>query len=374
MPNCNPIHDGPPDTDRRIRRIYVNGRFLGRPMTGVERFAVMVLEQVDTLLNLDPPSHEHWTLLVPDGVERPAWWHQDFETLGKRHGHLWEQWNLARRAKDGILINLCNSGPLAPRRALTVIHDAGPYDIPQNYRPAYRLLHQSLGRVLAKRSRIATVSAFSRGRLAERLHIPPDSIAIIPNAADHCEHIAPQDGIIDRLDLRERPFLLFVGSFAPNKNLRTVLDAFARLTVDAELLILVGASGKSFAASGIPDIPANVILPGRIDDGELMALYRHACSLVFASTYEGFGIPLLEAFQLGCPVIASDIATSREVCRDAAPYFAPHDAAALAGLMRSALDDPNRREIMRSATREAASRFSWANSAKALRNEIDAIA
>lgn len=374
MPNCDLTPDRPTHTDKRIRRIYVNGRFLGRAMTGVERFAAMLLEQVDTALTVDPPRAEHWTLLVPAGVERPAWWHQGFETLGKRQGHVWEQWDLARRSRDGILVNLCNSGPLLPRRALTVIHDAGPYDIPQNYRLSYRMLHQTLGRVLAKRSSIATVSAFSRGRLAERLHIDPDTIAIIPNAANHCAHIAPQDDIIDRLDLRERPFLLFVGSFAPNKNLRTVLDAFARLDISSERLVLVGASGKSFSASGFPEIPAHVILPGRIDDGELMALYRRARSLVFASTYEGFGIPLLEAFQLGCPVIASDIPTSREVCRDAAPYFAPHDTAALAALMRSALDNPARREAMQSVIHDAANRFSWANSAKALRTELDAIA
>jgi glycosyltransferase involved in cell wall biosynthesis len=69
--------------------------------------------------------------------------------------------------------------------------------------------------------------------------------------------------------------------------------------------------------------PDNVIMPGRLSDEEILALYRNAVALVFPSLYEGFGIPPLEAMTLGCPVLASRIPPIEEVCGDSALYFDP---------------------------------------------------
>ena len=359
-----------------LSHIYVNGRFLGRGVTGVERFAAMTLREMDAALQHDGATGHRWTLLVPQGVARPDWWHQGFETVGHRGGHVWEQWDLARRARDGVLLNLCNSGPVTLARQLTIVHDALVYDLPQNFRPAYRLLHRTLGRLIARRSRIGTVSAFSRDRLSTVLKLDPEMIPVVPNAADHVATISPDDGIIARLGLADTPFLLFVGSFAPNKNLPVALRAFERLAKSwpDPKLVLVGASGKLFAASGFDDVPPGVILPGRIGDGELMALYRHARALIFPSSYEGFGIPPLEALQLGCPVIASDIPPTREVCGDAAHYVPEGDANALAAAMRTALADADLRQTIADKARRRAASFSWARSAALLRANAEALA
>lgn len=360
-----------------MKHRFVNGRYLGRAVTGVERFANMILQQIDAGLSHENEHRERWTLLLPKGVETPEWWHQPVETIGTLNGHPWEQTSLAwqawRQGPDAVLINLCNSGPIWGGKSLTVIHDAMPYDVPENFRASYRILHRTMGRLLARHSSIATVSAFSQERLAVRLGIPQKTIAIISNAAEHVATLAPDMRIIERLGLTDKPFLLTVGSFAPNKNLMTAIRAFSVIAEDAGKLVLVGAAGKSFADHGFGAVPAGVVTPGRISDEELVALYRHARALVFPSRYEGFGIPPLEALQLGCPVIASDIAPTREVCGDLAAYFPPDDVDRLTQLMKKALTDPAYRAGTADAAMHRTSLFSWSRSAQALRSCVDAL-
>ncbi|KQO08267.1 glycosyltransferase family 4 protein [Sphingomonas sp. Leaf242] len=320
--------------------IAVNGRFLGRSVTGVERFARMLLGQVHDRIvaGAEPPR---WTLLLPPGVAAPPEWPRfSARTVGRGGGHAWEQIHLPRAAHGSTLLNLCNSGPIAPRRSLTVIHDALVYDLPENFSRPYRTMHRTLGHLIARRSQIATVSGFSRDRLAAVLKLDPGRIPVIPNAADHVDAIVPDIDIVAQLGLIPGRFLLFVGSFAPNKNLPRALEAFARVARPDDRLVLVGAAVKSFAQNGIDDVPPGVILPGRISDEALMGLYRAARALVFPSLYEGFGIPPLEMMQFGRPVLAGDIPPVREVCGDAALYVDPTSIDSIAaGLERILRDD-----------------------------------
>lgn len=348
-----------------MTNIYVNGRFLGRPVTGVERFAHMVLDRVHD--RLPGGVSGEWTVLLPPGVEPPAIWPRfTYRTIGRGGGHLWEQLYPWRAARDGILVNLCNAGPVAGRPALTVIHDALVYDLPGNFSRPYRLLHQWIGRLLARRSRIATVSAFSRERLAAVLGLDPADIPVIPNAADHIDAIAPDDGVVERLGLTAGRYLLFVGSFAPNKNLPRALEAFARIARPEDRLVLVGAAVRSFAENGLPDVPPGVVLPGRIPDDALMGLYRSARALAFPSLYEGFGIPPIEAMRFGRPVVAADIPPVREVCGDAALYCDPLSVDSIATAMRAILDDDALADRLSTAAQQRGRLHSWSNSADAL--------
>ncbi len=353
--------------------IYVNGRFLGRSMTGVERFAHMVLDRMNArILRGDEPRR--WTLLLPPGVAAPESWQGfDVRTVGRGGGHAWEQLHLARAARGGVLVNLCNSGPVAPRRALTIVHDALVYDMPGNFSTPYRLLHQTLGRVLARRSRIGTVSRFSRDRLSAVLGVPPATIPVVPNAADHIDAVTPDSTIVERLSLRSGRYLLFVGSFAPNKNLPRALEAFARIAGPADRLVLVGAAVKSFAQNGIGAVPDGVVLPGRISDEALMALYRSARALVFPSLYEGFGIPPLEAIRFGLPVIAGDIPPVREVCDDAALYCDPLSVDSIAAAMRTMLSDDACHADLAARTAARNARYSWDASAAALLAALETV-
>jgi glycosyltransferase involved in cell wall biosynthesis len=104
-------------------------------------------------------------------------------------------------------------------------------------------------------------------------------------------------------------------------------------------------------------------MPGRLTDGEIVALYRHALALVFPSLYEGFGIPPLEAMVHGCPVLAADIPAVHEVCGDAALYFNAHDVADCTHCLQEFLDDPAKAESLRQKGIARYSEFSWSKSA-----------
>ncbi|MEG3084242.1 glycosyltransferase family 1 protein [Sphingomonas sp. PB2P12] len=342
--------------------IAVNGRFLGRTVTGVERFARMLLGEVHTRIaaGAEPPR---WELLLPPGVAAPPEWPLfSARTVGRGGGHAWEQFQLPRAARGSTLLNLCNSGPIAPRRSLTVIHDALVYDLPENFSRPYRTMHQTLGHLIARRSHLATVSGFSRDRLAAVLKIDPARIPVIPNAANHVDAIVPDTDIVDQLHLTPGRFLLFVGSFAPNKNLPRALEAFARVARPDDRLVLVGAAVKSFAQNGMEEVPPGVILPGRISDAALMGLYRAARALVFPSLYEGFGIPPLEMMRFGRPVLAGDIPPVREVCGDAALYVDPMSVDAIAAGMERMLRDDALVETLAERTAVRANAYTWAAS------------
>lgn len=339
--------------------LYVNGRFLSRPVTGVERFGTELLRR----LNDGVEMPDQVTVLVPPGTTRPPWLDRlGFRQVGRGGGHLWEQTSLYRASRDGALLNLCNSGPVAHGDSLIVLHDAWVFRHPDHFSLPYRLFHQTLDRLLARRARIATVSQFSRQELSTILGLPVDRIAVISNAADHLDRIVPDEGTLAALDLEGRSYLLLVGSFAPNKNMPRAIRAFLDVARPEERLVVVGAQVGVFANDDLSNLPPNIVLPGRVADEVLAALYRDATALLFPSLYEGFGIPPLEAMHYGTPVLASDIAVVREICGDAAFYYDALDEAAIGRAIRHMLDAPEERERLSMAALARAKCFSWAAS------------
>jgi glycosyltransferase involved in cell wall biosynthesis len=109
-----------------------------------------------------------------------------------------------------------------------------------------------------------------------------------------------------------------------------------------------------------------VTLLGRVSDAQLRSLLEQALCYLCPSTTEGFGLPALEAMTLGCPAVVAPCGALPEVCGDAALYADPHDPAAWAEAVTRLLLDPQARANLAGAGRLHASRFSWANAARAL--------
>ncbi|MCB1721524.1 MAG: glycosyltransferase family 4 protein, partial [Alphaproteobacteria bacterium] len=352
------------------RPLYINGRFLQKPVTGTERFAREIVWAMDELL-AEQTDHPDVTIISPPGTPAPEGLKiTGFEICGARQGHAWEQWELYCAARDGILLSLTNSGSVLHPRQMVVIHDGAPYRMPGDFSFAYRTFHRILGCLLAWRSRVATVSEFSRGDLAAVLGISAEAIPVIYNGHEHILRCAPDEGIIEKLELKERPYFLFVGSPVPRKNLDMAIRAFHALEREDAAFVIVGALNAKVFGKRAQMQAQNVILPGRLTDEEIVALYRHAQALVFPSLYEGFGIPPLEAMVQGCPVLASDIPPMREVCGDSALYFDSRDPAQCARHMQKFLDNPSAREdlIRKGAARYPA--FSWKTSAGKILDEL----
>ena len=154
--------------------------------------------------------------------------------------------------------------------------------------------------------------------------------------------------------------------FRDIKNIGVLAKAFSSPAAAAFTLVLVGRDdAKAFAGAGCP-LPPNVVLAGRLPDGELRALYEGAVCLAAPSLLEGFGLMPAEAMSLGCPVVASPRAALPEVCGEAAAYADPHDPDAwLAQIRRFAEDGEARAAAIEASVRRAAG-MRWSDSARAL--------
>ena len=151
-------------------------------------------------------------------------------------------------------------------------------------------------------------------------------------------------------------YVLFVGNREPRKNLPVLLDAMARLWPKVPPLVLAGPPGwgPALDASGLP--PEAVVVPGYLSSADLRGAVAGASLLVFPSRYEGFGLPPVEAFACGTPVVASDLPVLREVLGPHATYATTGDAEALADAILSALDAPPTSAEQR---REHARQYTW---------------
>jgi glycosyltransferase involved in cell wall biosynthesis len=173
------------------------------------------------------------------------------------------------------------------------------------------------------------------------------------------------------------PYLLYVGTLHPRKNLVRLVQAFARLPALLSAagrptpglqLVLAGRKGwlydDIFAQVRRLDLEDRVILTGYVPDEDLPALLSAARAFVFPSLYEGFGLPVVEAMACGTPVVCANTSSLPEVAGDAALLVDPLDEGAIAAaLARLLSDDDLHRELVDRGFRQAA-RFSWQRCAR----------
>jgi glycosyltransferase involved in cell wall biosynthesis len=173
-------------------------------------------------------------------------------------------------------------------------------------------------------ARVIAVSDFTKRELVDLLAVPEARIRVVPNGV---EDVFTPDG-----PLADGDYALAVGTLEPRKNLERIAAA-----VDGELRV-VGARGWGGVAP-----PPNVRWLGEVDDAELARLYRGARCLVYASLYEGFGIPVAEALACGCPVVTSAGSAMAEVARGDATYVDAADVASIRdGIARAFRPEPRR--------------------------------
>ncbi len=379
-----------------MKPVYVNGRFLAQPVSGVQRVAREVLRALDGRLAGECARGRRWVLLCPPGCEAPAFDRIEVRRIGVGdgrgwRGHLWEQRALPRASRDGLLVNLAGTAPAFARGPqIATLHDAAVFDHPEAYTRPFVLWYGWLFERLARRAAaLVTVSAWSRERLVAALGVSAERAVVIPNGSDHLDGVTPDDGVLERLGLVGRRFLLVVGSANANKNVARVIEAWRALHRDVEaLLVIVGLHNPAVFASAAAPASAGplsrsreraggegLVQAGALADGELRALYRHATALVFPSLHEGYGLPAVEAMHLGCPVIASREAALPEVCGDAALYVDdPRDPVAIATAMQRLLDEPGlRADLIARGRRQTESR-TWAAAAARWLALVDEIA
>jgi glycosyltransferase involved in cell wall biosynthesis len=359
---------------KHASNLLINGRFLGRRATGVDRFAFETLRALDQLVELRDPlvAGLRTEIVVPQALACMSnpFRHIRLRASGKGGGLRWEQLELPQAASGQLLLNLCNSGPLLYRRQVTVLHDAAPTRVPDSYSRSfvawYRLMAPRIGRVS---KRVITVSEFSRRELSDAYRIPPGKIGVVPESGEHMLRVQQDEGAVAQT-LHGRPYVLAVGSLNRHKNFRLVAEA-AHLIRDAQFdIVVVGGGDARVYGTGQEALPAFVKHLGYVSDGELAALYRRAACFVYPSRYEGFGLPPVEALALGCPVIASRLPSVQEACGDAVLYTSPDDPAELARLLEQITGDAALRASLRERGRARTAELTWRATAVKLIEEI----
>ena len=338
----------------------INGRFFGQPTTGVQRYAREVVSALDGLLSA---AGRAGTVMAPHGGEIPPMRAIAVRRAGPAGGHLWEQAILPSRW-HGPLLNLCNTAPVVRRRQVVCMHDANVFRMPESYGRSFRTLYRTLQPLLARRSaRIATVSRDAARQLAAHLPVRAEDVAVLPNGHEHALRWNAAAASVFDARPQERPFVLLLGSRARHKNIGLVLglaEALDGLGLD---LLVAGGGAGIFAAERLGDAP-NLRWLGKVSDDDLALLFSRALCLAFPSFTEGFGLPILEAMALGCPVVSSDRASMPEVCGDAALMASPDDPAAWLAHVAALAASPALRDELRGRGRRQAARFSWAETAR----------
>ena len=333
-----------------VAPLVFNTRFQYQELTGVQRYGYEMTARLAGKFEAIRPSRK----------------------LSNIKGHLWEQAILPQHCRGRLLWCPGNTGPLQVSRQVVTMHDASTLDHPEWFSGMFSKWYRFLLPRLAKRVRkVITVSEFSRQRLIETCGIPAERVVAIHNGIDARFQPSSSDQvkIFRATQQLERPYLLYLGSLEPRKNLTALLEAWKKLQRKDVDLVVAGAAGHVFRNRGFTTLPSGVRLYGRVAEEDLLVLLSGAVGFVFPSLYEGFGFPALEALACGCPALVSNTTSLPEVSGPAfdpetgsgtALYFDPLDIDQLVECMRQILGlDSDRRELLVRNGRAHAATFTW---------------
>ena len=226
-------------------------------------------------------------------------------------------------------------------KTIPVFHDAFFWEYPTHYNKYWLYLFSRLSIAAAKRSFIiATPTSYTRKKIASHTNINEDNIHVIGEGFKQIKEEPVNDSIINN-----KQFILHVGSFEKRKNIPTLLKSFKILINKGVLdykLVLVGKAPNKPTLSDNDKIQGliselglkdHVILTGYLSDAQVAFLYKKASLYVFASFNEGFGLPVLEAFNYKVPLIVANNSCLTEVAGEGAVRFNPFDEKELADKM-----------------------------------------
>jgi glycosyltransferase involved in cell wall biosynthesis len=249
----------------------------------------------------------------------------------------------------------------APSKAykVTTIHDLAPLRFPQ-YTPR-KIVEAHRGRlkwVVKEVDKIIAVSSFTKQEAVELLKIDPDRIVVIPEAGDANIQKASSSAILEALQKFNvyGKYLLVVGT-NPRKNVPRIISAFDKIKNQLSLTTLV-VTGKR---PGNAEDRADVVYTGFVSASEMSALFSGAEALVYASLYEGFGQPILEAMKCEVPVVSSNTSSMPEVAGSAAVLVNPTNVSEIADGIIEALKN---RDKWVGRGLERVKEFSWTDTAK----------
>jgi glycosyltransferase involved in cell wall biosynthesis len=277
---------------------------------------------------------------------------------------------------DALLATNFLPPPTRSEGVVLVVHDLA-FEVMPEAGPGFR--ERWLRRFdgwLRRSAAVIVPSASAKTDLLERHPIDETRVFVIAHGADRFERPPPDE--IERV--RESfgiggPFALFVGGIEPRKNLRALVEAFARIR-DVDPWLVIAGGRVRWAPKGVEtlraqvddfpdDVRRRVVLTGYVTDEQKRGLLAGATTLAYPSLYEGFGFPVLEGFAAGVPVLTSTAASLPEVAGDAAISVEPDDLGGIEDGLARLFRDAELRERLITAGRARLPMFTWEGSAAA---------
>jgi alpha-1,3-rhamnosyl/mannosyltransferase len=262
---------------------------------------------------------------------------------------------------------------------VATVMDTIPLSHPQFIKMQSRFVKPFLWKKLTSRAdHIITISEFSKQEIIHYMGFPEEKITTIPLGVDErfFERISIDEAqeTLKRFEIN-KSFFLFIGSLQPRKNLKAILAAHAALpqniAMDFPLVIagkLAWDDGSTASAIHKAILEKRCRWLNYISDVEKRILLQSTLGLVFASRYEGFGLPILEAFASGAPVITSNCTSMPEVAGDAAILVNPYDISDIKNSMESLINNQSLRVSLQGKGNDRARNYSWANNAELTKN------
>ncbi|WP_132051646.1 glycosyltransferase family 4 protein [Pseudocnuella soli] len=252
-----------------------------------------------------------------------------------------------------------------PARCVLTVHDMIPEREAESGNSNFQHLVASKREMIRKAAAIIAISETTKQDILHYLDTDERKIAVVHHGGP--DYFGNQSGEAADHSPDVAPYLLYVGERNGYKNFRLVIEALHSFMKKNRVKLL--AVGKPFnptesellAQYGVEDLVTPVT---NITDGQLHQLYKYAVCFIFPSTMEGFGIPILEAFQAGCPVVCSNTAIFKEIASDGASYFNPEEPEPLLQAVEQVAADKQLRCHLTTEGTKRLQAFSWEHTAR----------
>lgn len=244
-------------------------------------------------------------------------------------------------------------------KVINIIHDLIPYKV-DVLSPLGKIYYKIMNSITMKYSDVIVANSSATKKDIQDIFNRKD-IKVIYHSYYKNKLINFDNTILEKFNLKEKTYFLFVSSLKKHKNYKRVIEAFRQFNKDKNYkLILVGKDNQNFSND-------DIIFTGYINDNELNSLYKNAIALIFPSLMEGFGVPILEAQFHKCPVITSKVSSMPEIAGEGAILVNPYDIDEIKESLNLVLDESIRNRLIEKGILNL-KRFSWEKYTKKIIN------
>lgn len=331
-------------------------------LTGTEYYSIEIIKKLAEI------DHNNRYLLYAqlDPAERLGTLPNNFKTKIMPFPKLWSQvrlsWEMLWKKPDVLFVPSHTVPIIHPKNTVVTLHDLGFKHFPELYSSDELAYHNWTMNFSAHAAReIITPSEFTRQDLIKTYDLDPDKIHVVWHGFD-------KDRFCPNPNIKKKNYILFIGRIEEKKNIRNMIKAYAMLRKEAKIthqLVLAGSPGfgydgiKAEIAKLPQEIRKDIIETGYISEKDYIHRLQEADIFLFTTNFEGFGMPIIEAFACGTPVITSNVSSMPEIAGNAALLVDPQKPYQIAAAISKLINDTNFKKSLALKGRVRSGLFSW---------------